>query len=57
MEIEAAKRLLDAHTACVAIETFTSAVNFTEFSASALLRSAVERQFEIVGEAWGGPPR
>jgi uncharacterized protein with HEPN domain len=53
MRLEAAKRLLDAWAACAAIREFTAAVDFAGFSASALIRSAVERQFEIVGESLG----
>jgi uncharacterized protein with HEPN domain len=48
-----AKRLLDAHSACVAIQSFTSDIRFEEFEASALIRSAVEGQFEIIGESLG----
>jgi len=53
MRAEAAKRLLDAYRACRAIDSFTAGLDFAAFGASALIRSAVERQFEIVGEAPG----
>ncbi len=53
MEADVAKRLMDAHGACSAIGRFLDGKNLEEFAASELLRSAVERQFEIVGEALG----
>jgi uncharacterized protein with HEPN domain len=51
MQPEAEKRILDAVRACELIEDFTAGLDFDGFSRSALVRSAVERQFEIVGEA------
>lgn len=51
MRPDVAKRLVDALAACRAIAQFTVGTTFDQYSASALLRSAVERQFEIVGEA------
>ena len=51
MRPETLKRLMDAKAACDAIEAFTSGLDFEAFAASALVRSAVERQFEIIGEA------
>lgn len=45
--------LFDAHAACRAIASFTEGKDFTQYTSDALLRSAVERQFEIVGEALG----
>lgn len=48
---EVEKRILDALTACERIEAFTAGLSFDGFSSSALVRSAVERQFEIIGEA------
>ncbi|MEO7272913.1 MAG: DUF86 domain-containing protein [Vicinamibacterales bacterium] len=38
-------------TACDLLVEFTSGKTFTDYAGNALLRSAVERQFEIVGEA------
>jgi uncharacterized protein with HEPN domain len=52
MKIELAKYLLDALTACRAITSFTAGKSFSEYSSDLLLRSAVERQFEILGEAF-----
>ena len=53
MEAEVAKRLFDALQAARRIRAFTGASNFGQFTGSELVRSAVERQFEIVGEALG----
>lgn len=57
MQPEVAKRLLEAHAACVAIDEFLHGVDFEAFAASRLLRSAVERQFEIIEEALGRAAR
>lgn len=51
MQPDVEKRILDAINACQLIEEFTGGCDYQHFSESALLRSAVERQFEIVGEA------
>ena len=53
MEAEVAKRLLDALEAARRVRAFTGTSNFRQFAESELVRSAVERQFEIVGEALG----
>lgn len=45
------KRLLDALWACQAVQRFTGDVDFAFYDHDLLLRSAVERQLEIVGEA------
>jgi uncharacterized protein with HEPN domain len=47
------RRLLDALRACQAIQEFTSEIDFSEYERNLMLRSAVERQLEIVGEALG----
>ena len=47
------KRLLDAVGACDAITEFLAGKVFAAYETDRLLRSAVERQFEIVGEAIG----
>jgi len=43
--------LWDAHRAALAILGFTLGKSYDEVCGSVLLRSAVERQFEIIGEA------
>jgi uncharacterized protein with HEPN domain len=53
MEAEAAKRLFDALQAARRIQAFTGQLHFDGFAQSDLVRSAVERQFEIIGEALG----
>ncbi len=49
----AKKRLRDALIACRRIEEFTDGVSFGAYDTDELLQSAVERQFEIIGEALG----
>jgi uncharacterized protein with HEPN domain len=45
------KHLLDALNACRAIQGFVTGRTWEEYEQNLMLRSAVERQFEIVGEA------
>ena len=45
------QRIHDALEACKAIQAFTVDVSFDEYAANLMRRSAVERQFEILGEA------
>jgi uncharacterized protein with HEPN domain len=45
------KRLLDALEACHAIQVFVAERTATDYEGNLMLRSAVERQFEIIGEA------
>ncbi len=52
MQPEARKYLLDALNACKAISEFTQTKAIADYSGDLLLRSAVERQFEILGEAF-----
>lgn len=51
MEIEIKKWLFDANQASQAILDFLSEKDFEDYTNDLLLRSAVERQFEILGEA------
>jgi uncharacterized protein with HEPN domain len=51
MTNEARKRLLDVVNACDAIAEFVAGKDFSAYESDRLLRSAVERQFEIIGEA------
>jgi uncharacterized protein with HEPN domain len=53
MTDETKKRLHDALMACRAISSFTEGLDFSDYEdeANLLVRSGVERQLEIVGEA------
>ena len=51
MNREANKRLHEALVACQAIQQFLVGQTFSNYVGNLMLRSAVERQFEIVGEA------
>ncbi len=51
MEREAKKLLLDILTSCRAIQEFTAGKSQRDYEQSRLLRSATEREFEIIGEA------
>lgn len=51
MRLEAKKYLFDIKHAADLLLSFSRGKTFTEFTADPLLRSAIERQFEIVGEA------
>ena len=51
MKAEARERLAHALEACEAIAQFTAGKSRDDYLADALLRSAVERQIEIIGEA------
>lgn len=54
MQLEAKGYLHDIQQACRRLADFTSGKSFSDYDNDALLRSAVERQFEIVGEALNG---
>jgi uncharacterized protein with HEPN domain len=49
---EAAKLLWDAQEAAERIGRFTAGRSFDDYLADDMLRAAVERQFEIIGEAF-----
>ena len=51
METEIQKWLLDAHKAAKAIQGFVSDKEFKDYTNDLMLSSAIERQFEILGEA------
>ena len=51
MRLESKKYLFDIGRAADLIRDFTAGKTFSEFERNVMLRSAVERQFEIIGEA------
>lgn len=51
MRLETKKYLHDVLQACRKIQQFSKGKQFDDYADDALLRSAVERQFEIIGEA------
>ena len=51
MRLETKKLLYDILRAAESLERFASGKNFAEYEADPMLRAAVERQFEIIGEA------
>ncbi len=53
MERDTRAYLWDAKAAADAIAEFTDGKTIEDYKADAMLRSAVERKFEIVGEALG----
>lgn len=53
MHVDAAKLLWDAFRAAQRVARYTTGKTLSEYEADDFLRSAVERQFEIVGEALG----
>jgi uncharacterized protein with HEPN domain len=53
MKLEAKKLLLDVIEACQDIEEFTGQIAQNEYLTNEMIRAAVERKFEIIGEALG----
>ena len=53
MRPEAKKFLYDIQQAALNLREFCSGKDFAAYSSDAMLRSAVERQFEVIGEALG----
>lgn len=51
MPLEAKKYLYDVQQAAERIADFTAGKRYEDYQGSPMLRSAVERQFEIIGEA------
>jgi uncharacterized protein with HEPN domain len=51
MRLESKKFLEDIRSASAEIIEFTSGVTFDDYENNRMLQSAVERQFEIIGEA------
>jgi uncharacterized protein with HEPN domain len=51
MQHDMAKYLLDIHTAAKDVQQFVVGVSFDEYHVDRLIKAAVERKFEIIGEA------
>ena len=51
MPRDARTYLYDIQSACQALHEFTNNKSLEDYNTDKLLRSAVERQFEIIGEA------
>lgn len=51
MRLETAKYLYDVHSAAAALAGFVDGCDWAGYRRNAMLRAAVERQFEIIGEA------
>ena len=51
MKLEAKKYLYDIRQAVALLNEFTADRSFADYERDAMLRSAVERKFEIIGEA------
>jgi uncharacterized protein with HEPN domain len=53
MRLEAKKSLYDMRQAAALLAQFTAGKDFADYDSDAMLRAAVEREFEIIGEALG----
>ena len=51
MRLETGKYLYDIQRACGRLREFTAGKTFADYEHNAMLRAAVERQFEVIGEA------
>ena len=51
MPLEVKKYLSDIQAACQRLTAFTAGKSFRDYENDELLQAAVERQFEIIGEA------
>ncbi len=51
MKLETRKHLYDIQHAANLVKEFTNDKTFVDYESDSMLRSAVERQFEIIGEA------
>jgi uncharacterized protein with HEPN domain len=51
MRLEARKYLYDINSACELIKEFVGEKSLDDYEKDAMLRSAVERQFMVIGEA------
>ena len=57
MKLEARKFLYDIGRAANLVEEFTNGKSFDDYEQYPMLRAAVEREFEIIGEALNGLAR
>ncbi len=53
MRLEAKKYLYDMRQAAALLAQFAAGKHFADYAADAMLSAAVEREFEIIGEALG----
>ena len=51
MRLELAKYLYDMQHAAASLATFVEGRTWSDYADNAMLRAAVERQFEVIGEA------
>lgn len=51
MQLEVKKYLFDVQRGCARIAEFTAGRSYGDYTQDPMLRAAVERQFEIIGEA------